>query len=180
MGWKDKEKKREYQRRWRKENPDKAREDPEKVRERNRLRYIENRDSILAAQKEYREANKEVIYAKQKEYRENNRQLISARNRLKKYGIKPDEFSALVGSQDGKCAICEDVLDVDGYRKIHVDHCHSTDVVRSVLCSGCNVGLGHFRENPNILRKAADYAERFANLSYANDNAPTDANSKSA
>jgi hypothetical protein len=40
------------------------------------------------------------------------------------------------------------------------DHCHSTTLLRDHLCSPCNLGLGHFRDNPEALRKAADYIER--------------------
>jgi hypothetical protein len=127
--------------------------------ERQRGYYQKNKERLLSQQAAYRERNKASIYAKQKEYRDRNRPVISARNRHKKYGITPAEFDALISGQGGRCAICADRLDVDGYRKIHVDHCHTTGRVRSILCSGCNVGLGHFRESPELLRKAAAYAE---------------------
>jgi hypothetical protein len=42
---------------------------------------------------------------------------------------------------------------------LHIDHDHSTGKVRGCLCSNCNLALGHAQDNPDILRKLADYIE---------------------
>lgn len=56
--------------------------------------------------------------------------------------------------QDGKCFICAEHVPSD---KIHVDHCHNTNVVRKLLCHHCNVILGLAKESPEILEKCAEY-----------------------
>jgi Recombination endonuclease VII len=34
-------------------------------------------------------------------------------------------------------------------------------MVRGLLCRHCNIGFGHFFEDPAFLRRAADYGEFF-------------------
>jgi hypothetical protein len=72
----------------------------------------------------------------------------------RRYGITSADFDALVAAQGGLCALCRERVPE------HVDHDHVTGVVRGVLCSGCNQGLGNFRDSVAALRNAIDYLER--------------------
>lgn len=75
------------------------------------------------------------------------------------YGITADEYDVMVGERRGRCEVCGQVP--AGKRdRLHVDHDHSTGVVRGLLCSACNVSLGHVKEDPARLRALADYIER--------------------
>ncbi|MFD8142586.1 endonuclease domain-containing protein [Streptomyces sp. NPDC059708] len=73
------------------------------------------------------------------------------------YGLATGEYGALFALQNGKCAIC------GGTRKtnLDVDHCHKTGLIRGLLCARCNRQLiaRGARDNPTILRNAADYLE---------------------
>ena len=73
---------------------------------------------------------------------------------LTKYGIDVHEVEELIRDQRGLCAICLD------REPTQVDHDHSTGHVRGILCGGCNAGLGQFREDPEIIRRAIDYLNR--------------------
>lgn len=42
---------------------------------------------------------------------------------------------------------------------MHIDHCHDTGAVRGSLCLNCNTALGKLRDDPALLRRAADYLE---------------------
>ena len=71
--------------------------------------------------------------------------------RLSKYGLTEAEFEEMRHAQGGLCAICG-LGD-----KLVIDHDHDTGAVRGLLCHGCNVGLGFFRDDPVRLRAAAAY-----------------------
>lgn len=64
-------------------------------------------------------------------------------------------------AQDGRCAICGAT---DARRRksdrLNVDHDHATGAFRGLLCDPCNNGLGRFDDDPDRLRKAADYLEK--------------------
>jgi len=75
--------------------------------------------------------------------------------RLKsRYGITPEDLKEMKMSQDSKCAICN--KDVP----LKVDHDHSTNVVRGLLCNGCNRGIGFFNENVSVLESAIRYLNK--------------------
>jgi hypothetical protein len=40
---------------------------------------------------------------------------------------------------------------------VHVDHDHGTGEIRGLLCVPCNNTLGLFREDPDLLKRAARY-----------------------
>lgn len=81
---------------------------------------------------------------------------IAFRHGLRKYGITPEEWREIYGKQEGRCAICADVLE-QGSRKTATDHDHDTGKVRGILCWRCNPLLGWARESVDVLEKAIDY-----------------------
>ncbi|MQA83418.1 MAG: recombination endonuclease VII [Streptosporangiales bacterium] len=64
-----------------------------------------------------------------------------------------DDIQQLVAQQRGLCPICLSAP------AVQVDHDHATGAVRAVLCFTCNVGLGLFKDRPDVLRRAANYLE---------------------
>ena len=82
-------------------------------------------------------------------------QLDRQASRSYKYGITPDQFKQMFETQQGKCAICNE--EPKTKRGLHVDHNHETGKVRGLLCHGCNVALGSFKEDIGLLNKAIEY-----------------------
>jgi hypothetical protein len=54
-----------------------------------------------------------------------------------------------------ECIICGETQG----QQLAIDHDHRTGGVRGALCNRCNLGLGHFRDDPELLRLAALYLE---------------------
>lgn len=81
---------------------------------------------------------------------------------LGQYGLTEVDYDRMLASQGGCCAICG--ANVPGKNRgstrpdsFCVDHDHRTGKVRALLCRGCNSGLGHLKDDPALLRRAADY-----------------------
>lgn len=71
--------------------------------------------------------------------------------KMKKYNISADEYTALLESQGGVCAIChkpETVKSRHGkVQNLAIDHDHITGKVRGLLCFRCNTTLGVWEKN---------------------------------
>jgi hypothetical protein len=63
--------------------------------------------------------------------------------------ISDEELKELIKTE--ACIIC------GSKQKLVVDHCHTTNVVRGMLCNNCNMGLGHFKDDPFLLEFARIY-----------------------
>lgn len=81
------------------------------------------------------------------------------------YGISPKKYQEILDAQGGGCAICNATAPGGRWNTWHVDHDHGhcpgkracESCVRGLLCAGCNLGLGYFRDNPEALRAALRY-----------------------
>jgi hypothetical protein len=70
--------------------------------------------------------------------------------------IPQAEYDALFEAQGGVCAVCGHPP--KRYR-LSLDHDHKTMALRGLLCHACNRLIGFARDNPERLRRAADYLE---------------------
>lgn len=77
-----------------------------------------------------------------------------------KYGLSPELKQALIQAQGGICLICHVLISID----CATDHDHEKGFVRGMLCKPCNSALGLFKEDPEILRNAANYLESCKSL----------------
>jgi len=90
----------------------------------------------------------------------------------KQFGITLNDYNVLFEYQGGLCAVCRKP-EVQG-RSLSVDHCHTTLEIRGLLCRNCNLGIGHFKDDWNLLIKAACY------LNFSEDNPKVGPASKAA
>ena len=75
------------------------------------------------------------------------------------YGLTPDEWDALFLLQGFCCAVCKTLTPGRKNGQWSTDHCHVGGKVRGILCNGCNLALGHVKDDPKRLRLLAEYLE---------------------
>jgi len=78
------------------------------------------------------------------------KECMSHASTASRYGVSK---ATVRESRCAPCAICGRT------QAMHIDHDHANGKVRGYLCSRCNVGLGQFLDNPDLLRKATTYLE---------------------
>jgi len=88
-------------------------------------------------------------------YKKDNGDKMSWNMRKYRYGITKNDFMKLKDKQFGLCTICYEKLPED--KKIHVDHDHETGKVRGLLCPRCNIAVGIFENNKNLIGNIVDY-----------------------
>lgn len=79
------------------------------------------------------------------------------------YGITSYDLQRMAAEQDHRCAICgEKEKEQRNGRVKHlaVDHDHQTGKVRELLCTSCNKGLGHFKDDIDRMLKAVAYLRK--------------------
>lgn len=141
-------------------------------------RKYRNTEKGKAKQKAWYEANKADILEKQKVYREKNpwyvdKQRVYARirsrsekvkkanrkNQLSYIGWTPELYNKVLQEQDGKCAICQKL--VEG-RQLDADHEHTVPPKpRGLLCNKHNQMLGLAEDSISILEATITYLKKY-------------------
>ncbi|WP_428993485.1 endonuclease VII domain-containing protein [Rhodanobacter glycinis] len=104
----------------------------------------------------WHKARPDYVRAKNAAYKAANPTYFRDWQRINKYGVTPEDASAMRASQNGKCPGCLREL---SEHKECVDHCHTTGKVRGLLCDDCNVSLGRLRDSAETLRRLANHIE---------------------
>lgn len=71
--------------------------------------------------------------------------------RFKRHGITKEDYEKMERDQDNKCKICAQT------KALYIDHCHTTNRIRGLLCRDCNTAIGLLKENIDFFRRAIDY-----------------------
>jgi len=155
----------------------------EKIKDYHKAYYEANKEQIKAKNKAYREANKEKKKAIDKAYYEANKEKRKAYDKayyeankekkkaydksyhLKyKYNMTLKEKNLMLKKQNTKCKICNIKFRRTFKATPCIDHCHTTNKVRGILCTSCNIGLGHFKDSTEILTNAINYLKETETL----------------
>lgn len=92
---------------------------------------------------------------RQREYFAANKIKVRRKVTLRNWGLTDAQYDALFDAQNHKCAICG-AQARDG-RALAIDHCHDSGRIRGLLCQDCNLGMGQFADDPELLEAAVRY-----------------------
>ena len=146
---------RDYQRTWREANPEAAKQ--------------KNKEGQASLMSDPERLERKRKYAReyQKTLRKRNPRKWRSNKLKSSYGITLEEYEGMLEEQGGVCAICKQQETAlarcgDGMTKVAslaVDHCHTANKVRGLLCANCNRGLGLFKHSSTRLIQAIQYLE---------------------
>lgn len=89
-----------------------------------------------------RKANHAAYNEYSKKYQRNNPTKVKLAQIKYYYGLDSESYYRLVAVFESKCGICRDDLVPLTYNT-HLDHCHTTDKIRGILCRACNIMLAN-------------------------------------
>jgi Recombination endonuclease VII len=112
----------------------------------------------------HRQAHKQKISETDKIWRKANKRRLRDYQLRRLYGISIKEYEAEVTKRGGRCDICGQIPNLKGTNgqvlcPDHIEMPGGIKIIRGYLCAGCNAGLGRFSDDPERLRKAAEYLE---------------------
>jgi len=76
------------------------------------------------------------------------------------FGMSQEDWDSLFLSQAKSCAICGATEPGRKDKQWCLDHDHETNKPRGILCNGCNMGIGNFRDNTQNIASAIEYLLR--------------------
>ena len=77
---------------------------------------------------------------------------------IEKWGFTLEKYELMLKVQNYVCAGCGKSDKTE--KSFNIDHDHSTKLIRGLLCDSCNLALGLLKDNPEVLRKLADYVDK--------------------
>ena len=121
--------------------------------------YSRCRDCNKQLCSDYGKNNRKRRNDRLRQWRHDNPQLarkLDRRKRLKKkYGMTPEDYTAMYRKQEGKCLICNRF-----FGGLVVDHDHVTGEVRGLLCRKCNGVLGWIETMNGVWEKLHAYLDQ--------------------
>jgi hypothetical protein len=79
-----------------------------------------------------------------------------------KYGLTVEAYNSMVVAQENKCSICKRTPDEakSKNKRLSIDHCHKTGLVRALLCQACNSSVGLLGDDPSRVLAVYEYLKK--------------------
>ena len=147
MAYKNDEDKKKYHKDYYRKNKHRWILTPEQREEKRKYSLKYNRKNLINESKEKQEKR----LRKQREWYYKNMPTKEERRSkalMCRYGLSVEDYDAMFKEQYGCCAICGKHQS-DLVKRLHVDHRHSDEEIRGLLCQSCNLTLGRLENNWN-------------------------------
>ena len=148
--------------------------------EHNRAKYAKFRERNKERKQAYRDENRDKINEQARIWRLNNKEKLKEQyaagykgrpytktfgRLLKQYNISWEKYLEMQEPQNNCCNICKSPETrkepkSDKICRLSIDHCHEKNVVRELLCAGCNSALGMLNHDIGLHEKALAYLQK--------------------
>lgn len=128
-----------------------------------RIRKTDNKTVYKSQCKECEQILNTKRYFKKYSKNEAHRRRAYKYTLKNRYGLTQEDYATLYNNQEGKCLVCFKVFPslLEQRKGLVVDHCHSSNRVRGLLCTRCNVGMGQLGDNIEFLSNAIKYLKEY-------------------
>ena len=118
--------------------------------------HLKHKDEEKAWAKEWSRTHRDVENARARKYRKTEKNQLYRKNYdlIRTSGFTLEEKQEMYSKQNGQCRICHKNI---SFEESCADHNHITKKKRGILCNGCNIGLGIFKDNIDHLLSAVAY-----------------------
>lgn len=90
---------------------------------------------------------------------EKRRMDLKSTNLRNKFGISMDQYNKMFFDQNGCCSICS-THQQDLPKRLAVDHNHTTQEIRGLLCMKCNLAVGYLNESVESAENLIKYLNK--------------------
>ena len=101
---------------------------------------------------------REDINEYMREWRKKNYARTRSAEMKRHRGMTIEEYNEKLEEQNGGCAICGGK---ESFMRLAIDHNHTTNANRGLLCGWCNTSLGKFKDSVTILQNAINYLNKY-------------------
>lgn len=125
----------------------------------NKKRDINRRKKGRCVSEEAKSYHKLKLQAKKEELLANPEEHRRKKDlqRCKKFNLDLEDYYKMKEIQNNKCYICGIDESENNNGILVIDHCHTTNKVRKLLCNPCNTLLGATKEDMKYIQKLIDY-----------------------
>ena len=110
--------------------------------------------------KAHKQKNKEKVNAYNRQryqsLTEEEKLLRNRKQTVAYYGLTLEDYDVILKTQKGVCAICSEAPEGN----LHIDHNHTTNEVRGLLCGKCNRAIGLLNDDVSLFSKAINYLNK--------------------